>query len=546
MEEMSPTVAVPFRVGNSVCENPTIDTHLDITRLKFMADRARLLSNSVTAKDRDSNCGDLDNEVCDATVTVMEEDKGGGEGIPLLGMISENKSNGVVNDDVISRESEDDSFSLEGDPIFDSSCSLSVASETSSLCGDDFLGFEATSDIGTPSSVDIGKSICSVDVISNATHLVESNVETEAVGDSVSVAVSLEEENGDESDLKPSAGVFQMALEREVSGTVQRSVFEVEYVPLWGFTSICGRRPEMEDAFATVPQFLKVPIQMLIGDRVFDGMSKYITHQTAHFFGVYDGHGGSQVANYCRNRVHSALIEEIEFVKAGLSDGSLKDSCVEQWKKAFTNCFLKVDAEVGGKGTAEPVAPETVGSTAVVAIIFSSHIVVANCGDSRAVLYRGKEPMALSVDHKPNREDEYARIEAAGGKVIQWNGHRVFGVLAMSRSIGDRYLKPWIIPEPEVKFIPRAKEDECLILASDGLWDVMSNEEACDLARRRILVWYKKNGSAFPMSRGEGIDPAAQAAAEYLANRALQKGSKDNITVIVVDLKAQRKLKNKT
>jgi len=42
----------------------------------------------------------------------------------------------------------------------------------------------------------------------------------------------------------------------------------------------------------------------------------------------------------------------------------------------------------------------------------------------------------LSVDHKPNREDEYARIEAEGGKVIQWNGYRVFGVLAMSRSIG--------------------------------------------------------------------------------------------------------------
>lgn len=107
-------------------------------------------------------------------------------------------------------------------------------------------------------------------------------------------------------------------------------------------------------------------------------------------------------------------------------------------------------------------------------------------------------------------------------------------------------MKPWIIPEPEVMFIPRAKEDECLILASDGLWDVMSNEEACDLARRRILVWYKKNGTAPTSSRGEGVDPAAQAAAEYLANRAVQKGSKDNITVIVVDLKAQRKLKSKT
>ena len=112
---------------------------------------------------------------------------------------------------------------------------------------------------------------------------------------------------------------------------------------------------------------------------------------------------------------------------------------------------------------------------------------------------------------------------------------------------GDRYLKPWIIPDPEVTFIPRAKEDECLILASDGLWDVMSNEEVCEIARKRILVWHKKNGATnLPQERGEGIDPAAQAAAESLSNRALQKGSKDNITVIVIDLKAQRKFKTKT
>ncbi|KAL9675784.1 hypothetical protein QQ045_003990 [Rhodiola kirilowii] len=155
--------------------------------------------------------------------------------------------------------------------------------------------------------------------------------------------------------------------------------------------------------------------------------------------------------------------------------------------------------------------------------------------------------MALSVDHKPDREDEYARIEAAGGKVIQWNGYRVFGVLAMSRSIGDIYLKPSIIPDPEVMFIPRTKEDECLILASDGLWDVMSNEEACDIARRRILMWHKRNdGPLLSTERGvNGIDPAAQYAAEHLSNRALQKGSKDNITVIVIDLKSQRKFKTK-
>ncbi|CAN4089121.1 unnamed protein product [Withania somnifera] len=316
----------------------------------------------------------------------------------------------------------------------------------------------------------------------------------------------------------------------------------------------------MEDAVMAVPNFMKVPIKMFIGDHVIDGLSQSLSHLTSHFYGVYDGHGGSQVADYCRKRVHLALVEELKLFKHDLVDGSARDTRQVQWEKVFSNCFLKVDDEVGGKVnidvcddnvntpscTSEPITPETVGSTAVVALISSSHIIVANCGDSRAVLYRGKEAVALSIDHKPSREDEYARIEASGGKVIQWNGHRVFGVLAMSRSIGDRYLKPWIIPEPEVMFIPRAREDECLVLASDGLWDVMTNEEACEVARRRILLWHKKNGTNPLPERGQEVDPAAQAAAEYLSSMALQKGSKDNISVIVVDLKVHRKLKTKS
>lgn len=98
--------------------------------------------------------------------------------------------------------------------------------------------------------------------------------------------------------------------------------------------------------------------------------------------------------------MHLALSEEIELAKHDIAVGNMKDNCQELWRKAFTNCFLKVDAEIGGGPGVEPVAPETVGSTAVVAIICASHIIVANCGDSRAVLCRGKEPMALSVDHK--------------------------------------------------------------------------------------------------------------------------------------------------
>ncbi|GMI83913.1 hypothetical protein HRI_002060500 [Hibiscus trionum] len=327
-----------------------------------------------------------------------------------------------------------------------------------------------------------------------------------------------------------------------------RCQFELLDTPLWGFTSICGRRTEMEDAVAAIPRFLLLPPHMLNVQTISDHS---IRNLTAHFYGVYDGHGGCQVANYCRERMHSAFAKEIDMTKACIDDDNGRQ---EQWRKAFTNCFIKVDTEIAGgpRGNGgnndqrEPVAPETVGSTAVVAIVSSTRIIVANCGDSRAVLYRGKLSMPLSLDHKPDREDEQARIEAAGGKVIQWNGPRVSGVLAMSRSIGDRYLKPWIIPDPEVTFVPRAKDDECLILASDGLWDVISNDEACEVARKRIGLWHKKYGDQLTGEKGgEGIDPAAQSAAEYLSRLALSKGSKDNISVIVVDLKAQRKFKKR-
>lgn len=117
-----------------------------------------------------------------------------------------------------------------------------------------------------------------------------------------------------------------------------------------------------------------------------------------------------QVANYCCERIHLALAEEIGAITDDLSNVMIGENQQLHWEKAFTSCFQKVDDEVGGKvgrgidesirDASDPVAPETVGSTAVVAVICSSHIIVANCGDSRAVLCRGKEPIALSTDHK--------------------------------------------------------------------------------------------------------------------------------------------------
>lgn len=487
MEEMPHTaVSVAFSLTNPISENSGLGNHVDFSRMKLFTETASLLSDPAS---------------------VLHGNRNGLMGDPSLGSFlgAENRV----------QESDADEFMSVGDEPIEINTEL--------------LAMNASSG-GLPIAV-------AIEGIENG----------QIVAELISLEATIETAN--ERTLKASV----MAIAEKNHGKGARSVFELEYRPLWGSHSVCGKRPEMEDAVVSVPQFMQVPIKMFVADR----MNPNLSDLTAHFFGVYDGHGGSQVANYCRERVHIALEEELKVVKQELVKGTTNDNVQIGWEKTFTNCFRKVDDEVGGKAsrngdpsdvTSEPIAPETVGSTAVVALICSSHIIIANCGDSRAVLFRGKEAMALSNDHKPNREDEYARIEAAGGKVIQWNGHRVFGVLAMSRSIGDRYLKPWIIPEPEVTFTARAREDECLILASDGLWDVISNEEACEVARKRILIWHKKNGGGnVAVERdGNGVDPAAQAAADYLAMLALQKGSNDNISVIVVDLKAQRRFKTKS
>lgn len=329
------------------------------------------------------------------------------------------------------------------------------------------------------------------------------------------------------------------------------SSFSSKFPPLWGLVSICGRRRDMEDSVIAMPRFTKISSYMLFDDynRALD-IDFSNQELTAHVFGVYDGHGGCQVANFCRERLHHVLAEEIK--------GSHTHQRVAQyhnearWREIFANCFRRLDDEVSGVSVNKPICSDSVGSTAVVAVVCPTHVIVGNCGDSRAVLCRGKEPVPLSVDHKPEREDECERIEASGGRVINWDGYRVSGVLAVSRSIGDRYLRPYVISDPEVTFMARTKEDECLILASDGLWDVITNKEACEIARRRLVLWHKKNGDNNNVSeeeevRGDKIDfdPAAQEASEYLSKLALKRGSRDNISVIVVDLKAQRRKKTK-
>ncbi|XP_030549619.1 protein phosphatase 2C 51-like [Rhodamnia argentea] len=274
-----------------------------------------------------------------------------------------------------------------------------------------------------------------------------------------------------------------------------------------GSISVIGRRRSMEDAVTEVP------------GAVAGKLGSY------DFFGVYDGHGGANVANACRDRLHKLLVKEME----GRTDVCCDGGGESEWREVMEASFGKMDEEVGGKGVDSSM--RTAGSTAVVAVVGEEEIVVANCGDSRAVLCRGDVAVPLSRDHKPDRPDEKERVEAAGGRVIDWNGSRVLGVLATSRSIGDYYLKPYMTAEPEVTVSRRTGSDNFLMIASDGLWDTISNEVACQVVRRCLSGQIQRR---FPEElRGSS---AAEAAA-VLAELAMARGSQDNISVIVVELK---------
>ncbi|KAL0380554.1 UNVERIFIED_CONTAM: protein phosphatase 2C 16 [Sesamum angustifolium] len=491
MEEISPAVAVTLSLANPVCENSGISNHMEIARLKLVTETVTLLSDPALMLDDNSSYGwdagysSIRHVTNETPSSVLGRSKADLHILKTAGIAG----NGPLVHDVQENE-EDEVLSVAEDPSLISSLGLLPLDPTSDIS----VPLDAASEISVPIAVEI-EGTENGQIVAKVISVEERSVRQRVSDDAVAVSSKLNEECSNGPTIKASVIAVPLSSEKEQSKGGVKSVYELDCVPLWGSVSICGNRPEMEDAVMAAPHFMRIPIKMFIGDRGIDGINQTLSQLTSHFFGVYDGHGGSQVANYCRDCVHLALVEELNNCNNDMMNGTALDTRQVQWEKVFTSCFAKVDEEVGGN---------------------------------------------------PNREDEYARIEASGGKVIQWNGHRVFGVLAMSRSIGDRYLKPWIIPEPEVMFVPRAREDECLVLASDGLWDVMTNEEVCEVARKRILIWHKKNGTNPLANRGQGVDPAAQAAAEYLSNLAIQRGSKDNISIIVVDLKAQRKFKSKS
>lgn len=253
-----------------------------------------------------------------------------------------------------------------------------------------------------------------------------------------------------------------------------------------GYSVCCkrGRKEVMEDRYSAVLG--------LQGD------------QKQAIFGVFDGHGGTSAAEFAAENLDKNIINELE---TSVDDGQIEEA-VKGGYMATDSEFLK--KEVRG------------GTCSVTALIMKGNLVVSNAGDCRAVVSRGGAAESLTSDHRPGREDEKERIEKQGGFVEHRNGvWRVLGSLAVSRSIGDRYLKQWITAEPETKVIRLEPEYEFLILASDGLWDKVSNQEAIDIAR--------------PLCVDVG-KPQPLLACRKLVDLSASRGSADDISVMIIHL----------
>ncbi|XP_018119848.1 protein phosphatase, Mg2+/Mn2+ dependent 1B S homeolog isoform X3 [Xenopus laevis] len=270
----------------------------------------------------------------------------------------------------------------------------------------------------------------------------------------------------------------------------------------YGLSSMQGWRVEMEDAHTAA---VGIP-------RGLDDWS---------FFAVYDGHAGSRVANYCSSHLLEHITDNDDF-RATEAPGSALEPTVENVKSGIRTGFLKIDEYMRNFADLRNGMDRS-GSTAVAVLLSPNHVYFINCGDSRSVLYRSGQVCFSTQDHKPSNPREKERIQNAGGSVMI---QRVNGSLAVSRALGDYDYKcvdgkgpteQLVSPEPEVYEIVRADEDEFIILACDGIWDVMSNEELCEFVKYRLE-----------------LTDDLEKVCNSVVDTCLHKGSRDNMSIVLV------------
>mmetsp|Transcript_63 Transcript_63/g.194 ORF Transcript_63/g.194 Transcript_63/m.194 type:complete len:409 (-) Transcript_63:67-1293(-) len=245
---------------------------------------------------------------------------------------------------------------------------------------------------------------------------------------------------------------------------------------------------------------------------------------TQGIFSVFDGHGGREAADYGAAHLHEEILREVRRVVESARPET-ETGFVENIKAAMIRGFLATDRQFLAEGHLHG------GATATTAYLRGGRIWVANVGDCRAVMREGGEAKALTHDHRPDKAEERDAVERRGGDIVKVKGtSRVQGVLGVSRALGDRDLKEYITAEPEVFSGLVSESCEFLILGTDGLWDVVGNKEATDIVARAMAA----------ASGGDNGRKGTDAASRELVDFARAQGSRDDISVLIVELREYR------
>ncbi|PRP82609.1 protein phosphatase 2C [Planoprotostelium fungivorum] len=238
------------------------------------------------------------------------------------------------------------------------------------------------------------------------------------------------------------------------------------------------------------------------------------------YFAVYDGHGGTQAADYVARHLQSSIVNHADFTTD--TTKAIREGFLET-EIGFEK--LSVDTKIHGG----------VGTTACVAIICGHTLHVANVGDSAAILCRRGDPLSLTNPHTAKNPSEKKRVEAVGGVIKDGRlGHPIWNAslinLGVTRAIGDFYFKQdeWtegkasgLSAEPEITTIQLTTDDCFLLLASDGFWDVVSTQQAINYILQQSLT------------QKDGLDNLCN----QLIDLALKKATEDNTTVLLIKLK---------
>ncbi|KAI3979807.1 hypothetical protein MKX01_013902 [Papaver californicum] len=328
-----------------------------------------------------------------------------------------------------------------------------------------------------------------------------------------------------------------------------------------------GRRKHQEDR-----TFCALDMRIPFPDRT--GIKEVVVGMIA----VFDGHGGAAASEMASELLLEYFILHVYFLLDGIYSAVLKKSTgklrytgeldlVSQVLDCDRSKRFDLDVQRNNLDS---------GSTATVVLIVDGQILVANIGDSKALLcseklqsakeikatllkllrrrrrngsisptrkdenskqisYDGLKHLVvkeLTTDHHPDRDDERSRVEAAGGYVVEWNGvYRVNGELAVSRAIGDVSFKSYgVISAPEVTdWQPLTINDSYLVAASDGVFEKMTTQDICDL-----LSGVHMQGGENP----EIISSCMYSWADCIVNTAFEEGSMDNLAAVVVPLRS--------